>query len=136
MPVVTFLQVDDNQAKISRMCALVNYLYQQEKKTIIATPNVEIAKYLDAMLWKLPETSFVPHKISNSPDDELILITTVLDPFRDVKTLINLCPEVHPQFQHFTVIYELYDTTNLSKEELSKKRFEFYKKHKIPPQIV
>lgn len=136
MPVVTFLQVNDNQAKISRMCALVNYLYQQEKKTIITTPNVEVAKYLDAMLWKYPETSFIPHKISNSPDDELILITTLMDPFRDVKTLIHLCPDVHPHFQHFTTIYELYDATQLSKEHQSKKRLEFYKTHKITPQLV
>jgi DNA polymerase III subunit chi len=136
MTIVSFLTVKDNLSKISRVCALVNHLFQLEKKTVIYVPNVEVAKYIDAMLWKYPENSFTPHKISNSIGDETIIITTTDTPFKDVTTLINLCPNIHPHLQHFSTIYELYDNTHPSKEELAKTRIEAYKNKGITPQFL
>lgn len=136
MTIVSFLSVKDNLSKISRVCGLVNHLFQQEKQTVIYVPNIEVAKYIDAMLWKHPENSFIPHKITNVPDEETIVITTVDTPFKNVTTLINLCPSIHPHFQHFTAIYELYDMSHPDKEAQAKRRIEEYKSKQITPQMI
>lgn len=136
MTIVSFLTVKDNLSKISRVCGLVKHLFQQEKKTIVYVPSIEIAKYIDAMLWKHPENSFLPHKISNQACDETIIISTVDTPLKNVTSLINLSTGIHPHFQHFSTIYELYDTSHPTKEAQAKQRFEEYKQKNVTPQMI
>lgn len=135
MPSAIFLTVRDNLAKISRVCGVVDHLFRQNRKCVISVPNVEVAKYIDDMLWKYPATSFTPHMISNSANGETILITTTRDPFKGYPTLINLSPELHENMHHFDTIYELYDSSTPEKEEASRRKVEAYRQKKITPHI-
>lgn len=135
MTYVSFLTVKDNVSKISRVCGLTSHLFQQNKKTVICVPNVEIGKYIDAMLWKYPESGFIPHIMTNSSSEETIIIATSKDPFKDYSTLINLCPNIHENFQHFKTVYELYDTTHPTKEASSIARIDAYKSKNITPHM-
>lgn len=126
MPQVTFLTVKDNSTKLTRLLKLIDYLYKQEKIILIFAPNMEVAKYIDNLLWKSPETSFIPHEIANDRKRERVIITTSSDPIMGVDTLVNLSPKLHPNFQHFIEIFELFDKTSRQKEELSLEKKELY----------
>lgn len=135
MPAVIFLTVKDNHSKISRVCSVVDHLFQQNRKSVIAVPNVEVAKYIDTMLWKFPLNSFTPHVVSNGGSDETIVITTGKDPFKGYGTLINLSPDLHENMHHFETIYELYDASHPLKEEASKEKIERYRAKNCTPHI-
>lgn len=124
---VTFYHVKDNGAKIQLICTKAQEAFYQGKRLLIAVPNLQAAQYIEALLWRSPEESFMPHVIADTPTSEWIAIT--LQEQHNVNQaarLLNLCPNPSPLYQQVEEVYDLYDETHPQKSELSQQRLRFY----------
>ncbi len=94
---------------------------------LITVPNLQAAQYVDSLLWRLPEESFVPHVISDTPTSEWIAITMQEQHnVNQAVRLLNLCTTPTALYQHVEEIYDLLDETHSQKLELSQQRLRFY----------
>jgi DNA polymerase-3 subunit chi len=124
---VTFYRVKDNSGKIQFICDKAHEAFRHERRLLIAVPNLQAAQYIDALLWRLPEESFIPHIIADTPTSEWIAITLQeIDNVNKAVCLLNLCPMPSLLYQQVEEIYDLYDETHPQKKELSQQRYQFY----------
>jgi len=130
MPKINILKVKSNHEKLQKLCQTVQYHFEKKEQLLIAVPNEEVARYIDQLLWKLPQDSFLPHKIASKECDINVIITTSMSNLNQAKVLINLLPGIHPLTSQFQIIYELYDETDPAKEMLSKERLEVHRRCK------
>lgn len=125
---VFFFKVKHNQEKLKTLCEITQKHFEQKQPILIAVPNQESAEYLDKLLWKMPEISFVPHQIVNTPSSEKVVIAiSCQENFNLAQVLLNLCPDISPIWNAFALIYELDDETDPLKKELSNKKKLAYK---------
>jgi DNA polymerase III subunit chi len=119
--------VKDNSSKIHLICTKAQEAFRQEKRLLIAAPDFQAAQYLDALLWRLPSESFIPHIITDTDTSEWIAITVQQQHnVNQAIRLLNLCSPPSPLYQHVEEVYDLYDETHPQKTELSQQRFRFY----------
>lgn len=129
---VIFFRMNTNQAKIHFICSQIKKTLEQEKKLLIFTPNQEAANYIDALLWRLPEESFIPHAIVHSSTKEWVAITTQFNQnFNQAPYLLNLSLQNCPIYQEFEEIYELYDETNEQRRDHSHQRWTDYQSKNV-----
>jgi DNA polymerase III subunit chi len=126
-PVIIFLSVANNATKLEKICSTVYQHYEQKERVLITVPSQEAALYIDQLLWRSPEESFLPHLITETPSEEPVVITTVLRNLNQAKILLNLCPEASGIASEFSRVYELLDLTHPSKEKLSRERQAAYR---------
>ena len=125
---VIFLKIKDTQTKLQCISQLAHELVDQEKRLLITVPSEDAAKYIDSLLWKMPEERFLPHSIVSSPSKEFVAITLVkTQNFNQAHCLLNLCMEISPIFQQFEVVYELFDETEAKKMQQSQTKLQEYK---------
>lgn len=125
---VFFIRVNDNLSKIQKICSLVHSHFVKKDKVLIVVPSNEAAIYLDQLLWKMPEESFVPHAIANGITKEQVAITTNLSNVNQASTLVNLLGNIHPNPGSVDMIYELLDLTSKEKEEVSRQKQAAYRR--------
>jgi DNA polymerase III subunit chi len=124
---VIFFTVKDNSGKVQWICQKVQEAMQNEKRLLITVPSEEAASYLDTLLWKTPEESFVPHIISRSPNSEWVVISTLsTHNLNQAQYLINLSLPPSPIYHHFEKIFELYDLTHPQKQQASDEKLAYY----------
>lgn len=119
---IIFLTVYDNGSKLDKIVSTVASHYSRGSSVLIAVPTLEVALYIDLLLWRMPSTSFLPHTISDFTTSERVAITTSDTNINQATVLVNLRPEVSTLSASIPFVYELYDRTHPQKEELSKKR--------------
>jgi DNA polymerase-3 subunit chi len=119
---ITFIKVHDNKQKLAAICNLVFKYFMEGEKISILTASSEAAHYIDELLYNMQQESFLPHSIETNASKERIVITTEPKNFNGASVLINLAPELHPFCKEFAAVFDLYDCTHPTKEELSKKR--------------
>lgn len=124
---VTFYHVKDNAAKIQLICSKAKDSFQLEKRLLITVPSFDAAQYVESLLWRFPEESFMPHVIADTTTKEWIAITMQnKDNINQAPRLLNLCPNVSPLSHEVEEIYELYDEAHPQKKELSEQRIREY----------
>lgn len=121
-PTILFIPVSDNAAKLKIICDVVSTQFLAEKSILIAVPSQQAALYVDALLWRLPEESFIPHQICEAYTKERCVIATKPFNWNKATVLLNLCTDACPIFEEFEFVYELWDQTDPTKAELSAKR--------------
>jgi DNA polymerase IIIc chi subunit len=124
---VCFIRVTDNASKLQKLCAIIHSHFIKNDKVLIAVPSAEAAAYIDQLLWRMPEESFLPHAIANHTTSERIAITTALLNINQASTLVNLLPNPHPNPGSVVLIYELLDLTAKDKEEVSRRKQAAYR---------
>ena len=127
--VLLFL-VDTDQKKISSLCRVAKKHFDNREHLMIFAADDKALQYIDDLLWKYPEDSFLPHIISQKKTEEYIVITKLRENLNYAKFAFNLCPTpiLHGDFQ---IIYDFEDKTSPHKCMLSQKRFEAYKEAKL-----
>lgn len=125
-PVIIFLKAPDNASKMAHICMTIQSHFDQGHRVLITVPSMEAAHYVDQLLWRYPEESFLPHVISQKPLKESVLITTEQENLNQATVLFNLCPAASPICAQFTTVYELFDETHLEKLRLSEIRHKAY----------
>ncbi len=134
---IIFYEVAQNSAKIALICQKAVEAFTLEKKLLITAPSLEAAQYVDDLLWRFSEESFIPHVITDHPTAEWVAIT--LQNHLNINgavRLLNLCPTPPPLFQEVNEIYEFYDKTDGQKAELSQRRYQFYEAKKLDLHVV
>jgi DNA polymerase-3 subunit chi len=94
---------------------------------LIAVPNFQAAQYIDNLLWRIPEESFIPHIIADAPTAEWIAITMQdQQNVNQAARLLNLCSTPSALYQQVEEVYDLYDETHPQKKDLSQQRLRLY----------
>jgi DNA polymerase-3 subunit chi len=124
---VHFLRVSNTAIKLDAICYIAHKHFNQKEALLIAVPSQEAALYIDQLLWRQPSDSFLPHIFSNIHTQELIAITSTATNVNDAKVIFNLCPEIPINLAEYSKIYDLFDLTHPSKEQLSINRQLAYK---------
>lgn len=94
---------------------------------LIAVPSLEAAQYVDLLLWRHPEESFIPHVLTSHPTQEWIAITVqpTLN-LNKAQVLFNLCTNIPSISDEMDYIYEIFDETQTDKNLLSQERMGTY----------
>jgi DNA polymerase-3 subunit chi len=133
---VSFLPAPNNRTKLASICQTIHYHFQKKEPILIKVPTEEAAKYIDALLWKYPEESFMPHVRSEVPVQECVVITCSKENLNQAAILLHLCPTVHPSPQQFSYIYDLYDETDEDKHQASEARKKYYMELGYPINFI
>lgn len=126
LPLITFLIVKDNQTKLKSICKIAQKHFEKKQPILILAPSEEIAEYIDQLLWRIPEESFLPHQKSDLSSNDFITISTKMENLNRARIAFNLYSSICPLHQEFDQIYELYDETHPSKKEQSLQRKNAY----------
>ena len=131
LPRVIFFQVQDNSKKIQKIIEMSHLHFERQEPFLILVEDAKAQVFIDELLWKTPDTSFIPHTATDEESNELIAITKVKKNINQASFVFNLC--ITPLLIHgpFKIIYEFEDLTTPSKKNLSTLRFDSYKKEGI-----
>lgn len=123
---VIFFQVNDALSKLKKIVEMAHYHFVRKEHLLIFVEEEKSEKFVDDLLWKEPNTSFLPHSVSDGPSNDLIVITKSKNNVNNAKVAFNLCPTA--LFLPLKTIYEFEDLTAPVKKNLSIQRFDVYKK--------
>lgn len=131
-----FIKVSDNLSKLRTICQICQKHFMLRDNLLIFTQDKIAAAFIDELIWKMPQESFLPHVISATSCDEKIVITTIPRNLNQAQVLINLSSKVTTMSQEFATIYELLDETSEDKLKLSNERLQNYKAMNYPVTIL
>lgn len=135
-PSILFIEVKDNLTKLEKIIEIAHKHYKKNEPVLISVPNSEAAIYLDQLLWRSPEESFLPHSVTDKPSPDPLIITYTHSNPNHAKILINLCSTHSPISLQFTLIYELLDKTHPDKESNSLLRKSFYQESGCSVSVI
>lgn len=113
------------------ICDKAGESIELEKKLLILVSTPEAGKYIDALLWRKPEESFIPHIFTQSKTNEWIAITMSQSNINQASCAINLQLEPVGFSQQFEEVIELYDETTPEKLKSSQQRMDHYKSQNL-----
>jgi DNA polymerase-3 subunit chi len=124
---VIFFQVQNPQTKLIRICEAARTHFEKKERFIFFVEDAKAASFVDELLWKMPEMSFLPHIASDEETQEWVAITKSKKNVNGARVAFNLCPTPLLVESPFRIIYELEDMTAPMKQKLSGIRFDRYK---------
>jgi DNA polymerase-3 subunit chi len=112
------------------VCELTQTYFQEKKPIYIYTDSQNTAELLDNLLWTYRDDSFLPHGMDEDNRSLPIRIG-----YGDIAAhhhglLINLHPEIPPQFQQFNHIIEIVFSDPLV-QQLARNRYKQYREKGI-----
>ncbi len=113
------LQVKDTKEKLQKICDTALHHFLQKEQLWILVPDKGALEFVDALLWRLPEESFLPH---GNPAD---LITSSTQNPIDTPHVFNLLAT--PYLTPAKTLYDFEDLTSIEKRENSKKKYYAYR---------
>ena len=125
---VVFFQVRENSVKLKKIVETAQSHFEKKDRLLILVEDARSEQFVDDLLWKMPETSFLPHSASDHAHAEPIAISKSKINPNGAKIAFNLCPTPLLIEGPFRIIYEFEDLTSPSKKNLSSLRFDAYKK--------
>lgn len=126
-PQVTFHPVKSNADKLKVISELVGEAFAAGHKILITVPSPEAATYIDQLLWRMPEESFVPHVVAaKAVPNRIVIAVNPAENFNQAQVLVNLSPTVSPIVDQFAFVRELLDETDATKAEQSAQRQAHY----------
>ncbi len=126
LPKVVFFNVAKASDKLKKIFQTAEMHFVKKEPLLVLVSDGTSALFIDEWLWKMEESSFLPHEIADRPSDELIVIATSNE-LHQRHFLFNLCPEPPSMMDKVKIFYEFDDSSSCAKQELSKKKFAFYK---------
>lgn len=129
MKVICF-QTKDASSKLKRIVSKATEHFIKREPFLILAPNAAAQEYLDLLLWRLPDESFLPHAAGSETTHELIAITH--EPFNpnQAQVIFNLRSEPVDPTLSFQLIYELEDLSSPEAQTAFKKKFTTYQAQK------
>ena len=120
--------------KLAYACRLARKAYGAGGKLVMLTDDAAQSAALDAALWSLSETDFLPHVLAGDPlaAETPIIVThdeTVALPHTDM--LVNLTRRTPADFSRFQRMFEI---ISIDEEDAAdgRKRYAAYKKQSYP----
>lgn len=124
---VVFFQVRDNASKLKRIVETAHAHFERKEPLLILVEDARSAAFVDELLWKMPETSFLPHISTDDPTDDPIAIVKIKKNLNNAPIAFNLCPTPLLIDGPFRIIYDFEDLTTPHKQNLSSLRYASYK---------
>ncbi|MBX9745035.1 MAG: DNA polymerase III subunit chi [Chlamydiales bacterium] len=124
---VVFFQVRENRTKLQRIAEMAGTHFEKRDPFLIFVEDQKAQIFVDELLWKLPETSFLPHLATDDGTKELLVITKSKININQAKIAFNLCSTPLLIQGPFRIIYDFEDLSSPTKKELSSLRFNAYK---------
>ena len=128
---VVFFQVADATAKLKKIAETACTHFGKKEFLIFFVEDEKALNFVDELLWKLPETSFLPHSASDLPTKERIAITKTKTNVNSAQYAFNLCP-TPLLLTGFKIIFDFEDLSSPNKNSFSTLRFNAYKQAKMP----
>jgi DNA polymerase-3 subunit chi len=124
---VVFFQVDTTLKKVQKIVEISRFHFKNQENFLILVEDLKAQTFVDELLWKYPESGFLPHIATDEPSQEKVVITKKKQNINQASAIFNLCST--PLFIQgsFKIIYELEDLTTPSKKNFSSLRFDAYK---------
>ncbi len=124
---VIFFQVRSPIAKLKILCETAKTHFKLKEHFLILVEDATAQEFVGDLLWKTPETSFLPHVTADEMTKEFVAITKTKNNVNCAKVAFNLCSTPLVIQDPFRIIYEFEDLTNPNKNKLSSLRFDAYK---------
>lgn len=125
---VVFFSVRDNGAKVKALCDTAQLHFSKKEPIFILVEDLKTEQFVDELLWKAPQASFLPHVISETDTHEWVVISKLKKNLNQAKAAFNLCPTPLLFDGPFKIIYEFEDLSSQSKKNLSSLRLDAYQK--------
>ncbi len=125
---IVFFQVMDNATKLRRIVETAQGHFEKKEKLLLLVEDIKSQQFVDDLLWKLPESSFLPHAAADEVSTDWIAISKSKKNVNGATLAFNLCPTPLFLDTPLRIIYEFEDLTTPSKKTLSSLRFDAYKK--------
>jgi len=125
---VTFFQVTSDQMKRKHIISVAYEYFEKKQPLLFKLPHQKALEYLDLLLWRLPQDSFLPHVIKDTPCQDLIVLTSSEENPNQARSIFNLTgePILNP---NFTNIYTFEDLSSTEKNTIAQKHYHAYKSH-------
>ena len=124
---VIFFQIKKPTDKLKYICEMAQVHFEKKEHLLFVVEDAKVQDFLYELLWKSPDTSFLPHVSSDEPVKDFIAITKIKKNVNNARLAFNLCPTPLLIEGPFRIIYEFEDLTTPSKSSLSSLRFDAYK---------
>lgn len=124
---VVFFQVKDSASKLRKISEVSHLHFEKKEPLLILVEDAKAQSFVDELLWKLPETSFLPHLATDEETTDRIAIAKVKKNVNSARVAFNLCPTPLLIEGPFRIIYEFEDLTAPSKKNLSSLKFDAYR---------
>lgn len=130
-PQIIFIPVASAQQKIEAIHKCRVDCFQRKETLLFIAPDRPAAEFLDHLLWKQPEETFIPHSLLEKSSDASIGITWHPINLNNAITIFNLSstPLLSTKCKR---IYELEDLSSLEKKALYQKRYQAYREENFP----
>lgn len=124
---VVFFQVKDNSSKLRWIVEMAHFHFEKKEPFLILVEDIKSQQFVDDLLWKAPQTGFLPHLAADETTTERIAISKTKKNVNDARVAFNLCSTPLLIEGPFRIIYEFEDLSALTKKNLSSLRFDAYK---------
>lgn len=124
---IIFFSIHDTASKLRALCDVARDHLHQGQSLLILVPDTNVHTFVDELLWRLPEESFLPHP------SKLLLIDT--EP-KEATSLFNLRPIPFTEKIYYKTIYELEDHTSPERLQLSRQRYNTYRDLELKISVV
>lgn len=101
--------------------------FEKKEPFLILAPNQTAIEFVDALLWRMPEESFLPHVVSEFPCSDLLVLSTAMVNLNRAAQVFNLLQD--PIFLEHPIktIYEFEDLTSIDKKQFSQQKYLAYR---------
>ncbi|MDR3624897.1 MAG: DNA polymerase III subunit chi [Chlamydiales bacterium] len=131
-----FTTVTTNANKLTAVCNIAKTCFTKKEKLLILVQDQKAAEFIDELLWRIPEESFLPHCISDSECNEPVVITTFPKNVNQASILLNLSSKTNNLADPFQIIYELMDMTSKERHALSQEKLKIYQEMGYNVRII
>lgn len=123
---VTFFQVSNDQMKRARIISIAEEYFEKKQSLLFKLPHQKALEYLDLLLWRVPQDSFLPHVIKDTPCNDLIVLTSSEENPNQARSIFNLTasPITNPDF---ITIYTFEDLSSTEKNTIAQQHYHTYK---------
>jgi DNA polymerase-3 subunit chi len=120
--------------KLSYACRLARKAYASRARVVVLAESEEQAAALDAALWTLSDTDFIPHVPAGdplAPQTPVIITADDAAPLPHYEMLVNLTRRRPGNVDRFARVFEIISTDEADAAE-GRKRYVAYKKQDYP----
>jgi DNA polymerase IIIc chi subunit len=116
---VTFLPVRNKSEKLETLLRIADRHFRAKEPLLFLVSDKESFEFLDRLLWRSPDRSFLPHPSK--------LLNIGMEPIPHTPIIFNLAPSPLGEIPSLRTIYELEDHTSPEKKLASEDKYRAYR---------
>ncbi len=130
------LENSGGQGRLRVACRVTEKAYRAGHRVHVLTRDEEEAGVLDDLLWTFSQSSFIPHALATTAEDDEtsppVRVSHCLPDSTNIDTLISLANEPIANYTQFSRIAEVVGTT-IEDKAIGRAHFRFYRDEGLIP---